>query len=324
MARMTTWLWVALAGAVLQLVALGSDFYTVKGDNGPEPKDAWLGIPHASDLILISALVAIALVALTAAGRNPLRGRKAGLTIGIVGLLASLQLGYRMIAPPFGGTLDGSQTISLFGSCQWYCAPSDAVDAKLLTGIWIGLAGCVLVALSGFLHAFSRTARETPAQPTVAATQPGMTPWLGLAAIGSVAQFVFGFTFFITYTTKATGGGKAIWSGWIPTPHTSSLVLAISVIVLMLVRAASRRRSPLSPSAVGAVIAALGFVAGVRILYRLIEPPFGSDGTTIGVAGYLSVAGAALVVIAGIVQAQTTREPAPEPERTPEAVAGPI
>ena len=115
MTRMTTWLWVGLAGAALQLVALGSDFYTVKG----EAKDAWLGIPHASDLILLSAVVAIALITLTAAGRNPVRGRNVGLAIGIFGLLASLQLGYRMIAPPFNGSIDGSTTISLFGSCQW-------------------------------------------------------------------------------------------------------------------------------------------------------------------------------------------------------------
>ena len=311
MARMTTWLWVALAGAALQLVALGSDFYTVKG----EAKDAWLGIPHASDLILLSAIVAIALIALTAAGRNPVRGRNVGLAIGIFGLLASLQLGYRMIAPPFNGSIDGSTTISLFGSCQWYCAPSEAADADLLTGIFIGIAGCVLVALSGFLHAFSSRARETPARPTVAATQPGMTPWLGIAGIGAVAQFVFGFTFFTTYITEAKGGGKAIWSGWIPTPHTSSLVLAISVIVLLLVRAAGRERSPLSPSALGGMIAVLGFVAGARISYRLVEPPFGPGGAEIGLAGYLSVVGALVVVIAGIVQAQSHREPgrAPEP-----------
>ena len=315
MARMTTWLWVAIAGAVLQLVALGSDFYSAMGDDGPENKDAWIGLPHTSGLILLSAIVAIAMVALTAAGRNPLRGRNVGLAIGIVGLLASLQLGYRMIAPPFGASISGNQTIEIFGSCQWYCAPGDAADADLLTGIFIGLAGCVLVALSGFLHAFGRRARETPARPTVAASQPGMTPWLGLAGIGAVAQFVFGYTFFTIYTTEAMDGGAVNWSGWIPTPHTSSLVLAISVIVLLLIRSAGRERSPLSPAALGGVIALLGFVAGARIFFRLAEPPFGSDGTEIGIAGYLSVAGALLIVVAGIVQAQSHREPdrAPEP-----------
>ena len=311
MTRMTTWLWVALAGSALQLVALGSDFYIAKG----ETKDAWLGIPHTSDLILLSAIVAIALVALTAAGRSPLRGRNVGLAIGIVGLLASLQLGYRMIAPPFGATIEGNQMIEIFGSCQWYCPPGEAADADLLTGIFIGLAGCVLVTLSGFLYAFSRRARETPARPTLAASQPGMTPWLGLAGIGAVAQFVFGYTFFTIYTTEAGDGGAVNWSGWIPTPHTSSLVLAMSAIVLLLIRAASRERSPLSPSVLGVAVALLGFVAGARIFYRLVEPPFGSGGAEIGIAGYLAVAGALLVVVAGIVHAQSHRESgrAPEP-----------
>lgn len=318
MARMTTWLWVALAGAMLQVVALGTDFYSAMGDDGPENKDAWIGLPHTSGLILLSAIVAIGMVAVTAAGRSPLKGRNVGLAIGIFGLLASLQLGYRMIAPPFGAMTSSSETIQILGTCQWYCPPSEAADADLLTGIFIALAGCVLVALSGFLHAFSRRARDTPATPTLAATQPGMTPWLGLAGIGAVAQFVFGYTFFTVYTTMAEDGGAVTWSGWIPTPQSSNLVLAASVIVLLLIRAASRGRSSLAPSALGAVIALVGFVAGARIFYRLLEPPFGSPGTEIGIAGYLSVAGAALVVIAGIVHAQANREP----ERTPEAVPG--
>ncbi len=317
MARMTTWLWVALAGAVLQLVALGTDFYNVKGQGA---KGAWLGVPHTSDLMLLSALVAIVLVAFTAAGRNPVRGRNVGLAIGIVGLLAALQLGYRMIAPPFGASISGDQKIEIFGGCQWYCAPGDAVDAKLLTGIWIALVGCVLVASAGFLHAFSRRARETPASPPMATEQPGMTPWLGLAGIGALAQFIFGYTLFTVYTTKATDGSDVNWSGWIPTAHLSSFVLAITVIVLLLIRAASRGRSPLSPSALGGVLAVLGFVAGARISYNLIEPPFGSDGTSIGIAGYLSVAGAVLVAIAGIVQAAQSSH---REERTPEAVPGP-
>ena len=317
MARMTTWLWVALAGAALQVVALGSDFYSAMGDDGVENKDAWIGLPHTSGLILLSAIVAVGMVAFTAAGRNPLRGRNVGLAIGIVGLLAALQVGYRMIAPPFGATTSSSETIQILGTCQWYCAPSEAADADVLAGMWIALAGCVLVALSGFLHALSRRGRETPAQPVVAATQAGMTPWLGLAAIGAVAQFVFGYTFFTVYTTQAEDGGAVTWSGWIPTPQTSNLVLAASVIVLLFVRAASRERSPLAPSALGAVIAVVGFVAGARIFYRLLEPPFG-DGAEIGIAGYLSVAGAVLIAIAGIAQAQSNRDS----ERMPEAVPG--
>jgi uncharacterized membrane protein len=146
-----------------------------------------------------------------------------------------------------------------------------------------------------------------------------MTPWLGLAGIGAVAQFVFGYTFFTVYTTAAEDGGTVNWSGWIPTPQTSNLVLASTVIVLLLIRAVSRERSPLAPAAVGGMIALVGFIAGARIFYRLLEPPFGEGPTEIGIAGYLSLAGALLVVAAGIVQAQSHRE---ERERTPEAVPG--
>ncbi len=64
MRHVTGGLGLALAGAILQLGSLGSDFYQAEG----EQKDAWLGIPHTSDLILLSALVTVALIALTAAG----------------------------------------------------------------------------------------------------------------------------------------------------------------------------------------------------------------------------------------------------------------
>ena len=92
-------LYVALAGAALQFVSLGTDFYLWEGRR----QSAWFGVPHASELILLSALVAVVLFALIAAGKSPMSGRKAGLTIGIVGLVATDQLGYRMVAPPFGG-----------------------------------------------------------------------------------------------------------------------------------------------------------------------------------------------------------------------------
>jgi hypothetical protein len=305
MRRVTPWLWLALAGSVLQLIALGSNFYIVND----QVRDAWFGIPHASDLILLSAVVAIGSFALTALGRNPIRGRNAGLATGIVGLLATLQLGYRMIIPPFG--------------CLTYgCTPSEAADVTLLPGIWIGLAGCVAVALGGLFHAFSRTAQDTPAHPWIAETQGGMTPWLGVAALGAVGQFVFGYTVFTFYTVSGFLGneGTQEWGGWLSTPHTSSVVLAISLVIVGLAWAAARERSPLGPAALGGLIAVLGFASASRIFYRIIQPPFDTAGgadtavgsVAIGPAAYLALASAVVVVVAGIVQAATHQEKAGE------------
>lgn len=303
MQRATPWLWLALGGSVLQLIALGSNFY-VASDG--ELKDAWLGIPHTSDLIFLSAIVAIGLFAATALGRNPIRGRNVGLTMGIVGLLAALQLGYRMIVPPFGGYVPPNSGIIGTG-CLYFCLPSEAEPAELLAGIWIGFVGCLAVTLGGLLHAFSRTARETPARPWIAPLQSGMTPWLGLAALGAVGQFVFGYTFFTFYRTVGDQGETA-WSGWLPTPHTSSLVLAVTLVVIVLVWLAARVRSPLNPAALGGLIAVSGFVSASRIFFRIIEPPFGSPVEEIGVAAYLSLLAAALVLVSGIVHTITQQK----------------
>src|SRR5262249_47199934 len=81
-------LWLALAGAALQLVSLGTDFYVWDGVR----QTAWFGVPHTSELILLSALVTVFLAVLVAADRSPIAGRTAGLAIGIIGLLATLQL----------------------------------------------------------------------------------------------------------------------------------------------------------------------------------------------------------------------------------------
>lgn len=306
MPRITLWLWLALAGSVLQLIALGSNFYVVNG----QVRDAWFGIPHASDLILLSAIVAVGAFVLTALGRNPIKGRNVGLAVGIVGLLATLQLGYRMIIPPFG--------------CLMYaCTPSEAAEVTLLPGIWIGLVGCVMVLIGGLAHAFSPTARNTPAYSWAADDQSGMTPWLGLAALAAVAQFVFGYTFFTFYTVTGFVGqeGPTSWGGWIATPHTSSLILAITLVIVGLVTAVARGKSPLGPASLGGLIAVLGFAAAARILYRIVDPPFNTAGgttdaavesVTIHAAAYLSLAAAVVVVIAGIVQATTQRPEATE------------
>lgn len=229
-----------------------------------------------------------------------------GLAVGIVGLLATLQLGYRMIIPPFG--------------CLYYnCSLAEAPDVTLLAGIWIGLAGCLVVTVGGFVHAFSSAARNTPPHSWAAETQGGMNPWLGVAALGAVGQFVFGYTFFTFYTVKGFfgHGGPQSWGGWIATPHTSSIILTISVVIVGLVVAAARGRSPLGPTALGGTIALLGFAAAARIFYRIIDPPFNTAGgatnvevgaVTIGSAAYLSLASAVVVIVAGIVQATTHRE----------------
>ena len=80
MARITLWIWLALAGCVLQLIALvGFDFYVHEDGKREDP---FFGIPHTSDLIVLSAVVAVGLFVATALGRNPIRGRSVGLVVG--------------------------------------------------------------------------------------------------------------------------------------------------------------------------------------------------------------------------------------------------
>ena len=42
MHRTTIWLWLALGGAILQFVSLGTDFYVYEGNR----QTAWFGVPH--------------------------------------------------------------------------------------------------------------------------------------------------------------------------------------------------------------------------------------------------------------------------------------
>lgn len=319
---LSAWLWVGVAGAVLQLMGLGSDFYAVPNEDGSgvENKGAWLGIPHTSDLILISALIAIVLFALTAANRSPLRGRSTGLWIGIVGLLATLQLGYRMIAPPFNINVQGDQTLAnvFSGECMFYCSPAAAAgaNAQLLTGIWFGFAGCVLVTIAGLAHAASRRASVSPARPRIAAAQIGRHPWLVLAAIAAPAAFIVGYTVFPFYTTVRQGAPIS-WSGWLPTPHTSSLVGVLAIVVVWLAFAAMRNRSPLGPAALGGTIALLGFIIASRILLRILAPPF-SSGAIIDPPAYVALAAAVLVIVAGVGLAAGARRPVATREMRPQ------
>lgn len=298
-------LYVALAGAALQFVSLGTDFYLWEGRR----QSAWFGVPHASELIVLSALVAAGLVALIAADRSPISGQKAGLAIGIVSLVATLHLGYRMIAPPFGGRVPEHAAI-IGNSCLYYCLPSEAASVDLLMGIWMAFLGCLMVTAGGFAHAFGRADQGAPGSSWRARVQPEMNPWLGLAALGAAGQFVFGYTVFTFYRTISQEGATT-WSGWLPTPHTGSLVLAVTVVVIGLVWSAARGRAPLQPSSLGAVIAVLGFTSMVRIAYRIFQPPFGGPQIVeIGPSAYLALGSAVLMVVAGLVQARAYRKKA--------------
>lgn len=287
-------LWVAAVGAVLQIVAIAGNFYELKG----AAQSAWFGVPHASDLILASALIALLAVGLTAVDRVPVRARTIGLVVGTVGLLATAQLVYRMEVPPYG-------------CLQFGCGFSAKADVSLLTGIWVALGACVAVTLSGFGYAASTAAKRASIRPIIASEQPGMTPWLGLAAIGVVSMFIFPFTVFTLYTVKGFFGGNATstWGGWLSLPHTSSLILALATIVVGLVIAAARGRSPLAPRALGVTLAALALIGAARILYRIFVDPFsvagGAENVQVGsvttdLVGYLGLAGALLAVVAGI------------------------
>lgn len=303
MGRISPWLWLALGGAVAAVAALNVDFFVHDG----ERQGAWFGIPQTAELIFLAAVTTLVLFLATLTGRNPLGGRRLGLTIGVVGLLATLQLGYRMVAPPFGG--DVASHVGFIGAgCLFYCLPSQAEPVELLPGVWAALIGCATMAGAGFLHAYSRIAGETPATPWLGAVQPGMTPWLGLAGLGAVGQFVFGYTMFTFYETVGRRG-VTTWSGWLVTPHTGWVVLLLSLAVLGLVWLAAQRRAPLAPSRFGASIAVLGLVSAAAIGHRIVKPPFGGSTTSveIGVGAYLSLLAALLIVASGVIHALVRR-----------------
>lgn len=300
MQRISIWLWLALGGAALQATALGSNFYVINGPDGGTTKDAWLGIPHASDLILLSVVATVVAVAFSARHRTPVSGRTLGTTVAVVGGLATAQLAYRMAVPPFG--------------CLTYsCGTEAKSDVTLQTGIYIGLVGCAMALVGGIGHAFSAAARRAPADPRHAAVQSGMTPWLGIAGLAAVLTFVAPFTVFNVYRVEGFFGaeGSALWGGWLSAPHTGSLVLAAAVISVGLVVAAARRRSLLSPSAAGATLAMLGFLIASRELFRILEPPFSSAGgndtevgtVTILAPFWIGLVAAVVLTVAGIVQA---------------------
>ncbi len=300
MRYISVWLWAALGGAVLQFVALGSNFYVIHGKGGDSTEDAWLGLPHASDLILASAVITVLAVTLAARGRSPLRGRNVGLVVALIALLATAQVVYRMFVPPFG--------------CLTYnCGTTSQADVTILTGMWIALVGCGLALLGGLGHAFSAAARRTTAAPSLAPQQAGMTPWLGVGALGLVVAFVAPFTVFKAYNVAGFFGakGSSKFGGWLSLPHTSSLVLALTIVGLLVVLSAARRRAPLSPAALGAAMGMLAFIVAARELFRISQPPFSSAGGASNVkvgaittlpAFWVGFAAAVIATIAGIVQ----------------------
>lgn len=304
-------LWIALTAAVLQFTAVGSDFYQV-GDN---VRDAWFGIPHTTQLVLLSALTTVVLAGLAAAGRSPVRGRTAGVIIVVVGLLATAQLGYRMAVPPFQGCLTYN--------CGF--TPNPNVDVTLLVGIWIALVGNIGATVGGAVHAASGAARRTPPNFWRARTQTGMTPWLGIAGLGAAGMFLVGFTFLPFYTVAMQDAEPQTWTAWLAIPHTAGLVLLLAAIIVGLVVAAGRDRAPMEPGPLGATIAVLAFVATVRAIYRIAVAPFYSGpaegvfqaGADINLAAYVGVAFGVVAVVAGIVHAAQHRTIAAEAARRP-------
>lgn len=299
MRNITMGLWIVLAGVALQLGSLTTDYFSYQG----KAQSAWMGLPTTAELILFCAVVAAVAVGLAATRRSPLAGSGTGLLAAAAGVIAALQLSYRMIAPPFGGEVPDHVTI-LGNSCLFWCLPSQAEPARILPGAWVALAGCLSVALGGLLHSRSRVAKQTDAVSWVAPVQTGLTPWLSLAALGAVGQLVFGFTFFSFFRTIGRSGTETTWSGWLPMPHTASWIFATTIVILLLVRAASRGRAPLEPFALGGLIAGLAAIASVRIWFRILSSPFGpTSQVEIMPGAYLSLMAALLCLAAAIVHA---------------------
>lgn len=291
-------LWVALAAAVVQFTAVGSDFYQL----GETVRDAWFGVPHASQLVLISALTTVTLAGLAAGGRSPVRGRTIGTIIAVVGLIATAHLAYRMAVPPFKGCL------------TFNCGFEPKVEATLLPGIWMALVGNLGAVVGGILHAGSRAAKETHANFWVSVRQTGMTPWLGIAALSAVIMFVVGYLVLPFYTV--TGGPAESWTGWMSIPHTAGLVLLVTLAIVGLVIAAARDRAPMAPTGLGATIAILAFVATARTVYRMVVAPFYSGpaegvfqaGAEINLAAWVALVFGIVTFVAGAVHARSHRD----------------
>ncbi len=311
MRRISLGLWLAVAGAVASFVSLGTDFYVVNpSSKSPNIVDAWIGLPHASDLVFASALVTTVMVILVASNRAPARGSLVGGAVALVGAIGLGQLLYRIALPPFGGCLS-------YGDCT-----SSKATVTILFGMWLAVAGCAAALVGGLLHVRSSAARETVPHWWATPDQAGSTPLLGLSGVAAVVMFASGFTLLPFYTNGFSSGPAKDWSAWIATPKTADLVLLLAAGVVFLVVSASRRRAPLSPGALGGAIVVAGLVCGVRILYRILDGPFISSshepGTTfagsatstaeVHVWAFIALAAAVVVVLCGIGQALNFRQ----------------
>lgn len=310
MKRISPGLWVAVVGAIASLVAVGSDFYVLNpGGKSPSIVAAWIGLPHASDLVLASALVTSVLVVLVAMDRAPARGKTVGALVAAVGFIALAQLVYRIILPPFGGCLS-----------YWNCSGSKS-HVSLLPGIYFGVVGAALALVGGLAHMASRTAADTAPHNPLAERQDGLTPLLGLAAGGAVVMIALGFNFMPFYTNGFSSGPGVDWSAWVAIPKTADLVLVMAGVVVFLAVSAARKRAPVSPAALGAIVAVAGLVSAERIGYRILDSPFvssanqpgsfaGGTNTTpnLHIWAFVALAGAIVMVLAGIGQSLSSSE----------------
>ncbi len=321
MQRTTIWLWLTMCGAavvLLQFTSIGLPFYQV----GEKVRDSFFAIPHTADLMILATLVAITLFVLTMKGRAPIQGRTVGLVIGFIALLAVLQLGYRMMAPPFVGPKADFNGLFSTG-CYFYCWPSMATKGTLLPGIWVSFAGMVTIMLGGFLHSMSQTAKQTAAVDLSVKHQAGVNAWLLIAATSAVGSFIAGYTQFVFFGGRPNSNPEVAtmgFSGWSASPHTSGLVLFVAMAVVALVWLAKKQRSFLSPVGIGAAIAVMGAITASRIFYRINVMPFkGGVFPEIGIAAYIALGLAVLVAVAGIIYALTNRKSTAESSADAEA-----
>lgn len=308
MQRISLGLWLAVAGAVASFVSLGTDFYVLNPNSKhPYIADAWIGVPHASDLILASALATTVVVILVATNRAPGRGSVVGGIIAAVGAVALAQLLYRIAVPPF--------------ACLNYCTSPSNVSVTIQFGLYLAVIGCAAAFVGGLLHMRSAAARQTELHRWAVANQAGASPLLILAAAASVLMVVIGFTVLPFYSNGFSSGSAQDFTGWLAIPKTADQAVLMAGVVVFLAVSAARRRAPLSPGGIGGVIAVAGLLASVRILYRIVDGPFidsshqpGTDfagsvnsGADVHLSAFIALACAVVVFLCGIGQALNFR-----------------